>query len=101
MAEAHTSDVLGEARSQLAIAEKPVRVFRRAHPRAEVNLIDRDRGLEPLPLAALGHPARIVPLIGKVPDDRRGLGRAFVVEGKGVRPFTAVAVEARSDVVLI
>ena len=60
---------------QLTIGEEAVPVLDLALPRAEVDLVNRDRALEALSLRPVRHPLVVVPgELVDVPDDRGGLG---------------------------
>ena len=62
--------VVGERVGELVVAGEPPPVGDRAPPRAEVDLVDRDRCVERDPRPAGRHPLGVVPLVGQVGDDR-------------------------------
>ena len=78
-------EVSDELVGQLAIVEKRTAVLAASFPRAEVNLVDRDRLVERLPLGARGDPFVVVPgKLSDVPDDRGRLGPKLRGEAVGV-----------------
>src|SRR5207247_8695265 len=54
--------------SKLAICQIAVAFFGRSHPRAEMNLVDRNRRFEPILRATLAHPLLVAP---EIPVDVR------------------------------
>ena len=94
--EAEVERVVGELRRDVAIAEPAL--IRSATPRAEVDLVDRHRRRQPVPLRARGEPLGVAPVVGEIPHDRAGLGRCLRPERERVGLVDAVAVVARTDV---
>ena len=72
-----------------------------AHPRAEMDLVDRHRVPPQVPPGSGGHPTLVAPLVGQVAHHRRRCRRHFVVEGERVCLVHPVAAVARCDVVLV
>ena len=87
---------------QLAIVEKRIAVLAASLPRAQVNLVNRDRLVEALPLRPVGDPFVVVPgKLGDVPDDRGGLGPQLGGEAVRVGLVNEIAVMAALDLVLV
>src|SRR5690606_19177756 len=86
---------------ELAVGERTVAVLGHPHPRAQVDLVDRDRRIRGVPAATLPHPLVVAPLVGEIPDDGGRAGRLLVAEADGVRLLDAVAVIPGLDVVLV
>jgi len=61
--EAHLLDVVRKFRCDLAIAHRPVTVFRDAAPGTQMHFVNRHRRVERIAPAALGHPFLVVPLV--------------------------------------
>ena len=59
--EVRVVEVGDELVGQLAIIEKPIAVLAASFPRAQVNLVDRDRLVEALPLWRRGEPFVVIP----------------------------------------
>ena len=78
-------EVRDELVGELAVAEEAVAVLDLPLPRAQVNLVDRDRLVEALPLGPRGEPLLVVPgELGDVPDDRGRLGPQLRGEAVGI-----------------
>ena len=80
----HVAAIVGELRAEVAIAQRMIRWVCRAHPRAEMDLIDAHGRILRAPGLSGLHPLCIVPLVGEVPGYCRGLGRDLAGEGEGV-----------------
>src|SRR5262249_43810255 len=93
--------ILGQLRGQLAVAQAAAAFLRHAPPRAEVDLVDRHRGVQGVAHAAAGHPGLVTPGVVEGPDDGGRLGWHLLAEGERVGLVHAVAVVARGDVVLV
>ena len=60
--------VVGQARRDLAIGERTVVLFRNAHPRAEVNLVDRHGRMQRVRGCAFFKKSRVVPGVVEIPN---------------------------------
>ncbi len=97
---AHLGDVGHQRVGQLPVGEPAV--VRPAHPGAEVDLVNRNRLLQPVGLGPAGQPLAVVPLVfADVPDHRGRLRRHLGGEGVRVGLHLLVAAEPRADVVLV
>ena len=100
--EAGLLEVGDQVVGQLAIVEEAVAVLGLALPRAEVDLIDRDRRVQALAPGPRIHPVVVVPgELGDVPDDRGGLGPDLGREAVGVGLLDEVAVDPALDLELV
>jgi hypothetical protein len=99
--ETHRQRVVGEERSDLAIVQEPVPRLGRAPPRPQVHLVDRDRGVRPVPPRPVGHPLSVRPGEVELRDDGARAGRRLGGERVRIRLVHAVALEAGHDVVLV
>ena len=59
-------------------------IFGDAHPRAEMDFVNRVRGAQGVAVGAILHPVVIGPLVVEIPDDRGGAGRFFVENAERV-----------------
>src|SRR5215469_7904608 len=92
VSESQLADVFGEAGSDFAIGERAVVFFGNTHPGAEVDFIDCLRSTQGIALGAPADPLLVLPLVGEIPNYRRGTRRFFVPEGDGVGLVDAVSV---------
>jgi hypothetical protein len=98
--EPEVGDVVGKLVGELVVRQRTVSVQRVAAPRAEVDLVDRQRAAERIRGGAAFEPFLVAPDVFRVPDHRRVRGRHFGVEGKRVALETHAAV-LRSDLELV
>ena len=78
---------VGQLRRELAVAQRAVALLRHAHPRAEVDLVDRHRRVERVAPRARSPSTRASPhVVVEVPDDRRGRGRHLARGSRTGRP---------------
>ena len=82
--EAHVLRVGGELVRQLEVGERAAALVRVQPPRAEMDLVDRDRLVELRRLAAPREPLRVAPLVARLVDHRRRLRRQLGGEGDGI-----------------
>ena len=82
--EAHVARVGGELVGELEVGQRAVVLERVQPPGAEVDLVDRDRALQRVALAARAQPLLVGPLVRGLVDDGRGLGRDLGLEGHRV-----------------
>src|SRR5215831_7946552 len=68
MSESHVLNVITEPVRKLAIVERTVVFLRHAHPRAEMQLVNRDWLVECVPLAPRTHPLQISPVVIQFPN---------------------------------
>ena len=66
-----------------------------------MDLVNGDRLIEAVVLAAALHPFAILPRVVEIPDDRGEFRRYFVEEGKRIGLLDSIMVRARDDVVLV
>jgi hypothetical protein len=99
--EAHVARVVRERSRGLAVGQRPVRLARDAAPRAEVDLVDRDRRAGRLELRARLAPRVVAPAVVEVPHDGARARRDLLPHGERVRLVDAVAAHAATDVVLV
>ncbi len=85
MGKAHFGDIGDEFGGKLAIAQISAVLGQPAAPRAEMNLIDRDRRLAVVALPASRHPRAVMPhMARRIGDDRRRIRRPLGALGVGV-----------------
>ena len=98
--EAHVLRVGRELVGELQVGERAVALLRVEAPRAEVDLVDRDRLVELRGLGPAGEPVRVAPGVLRVVDDRGRLRRQLGGEGErvGLQPDLA---RLREDLVLV
>ena len=82
---AEVSDIVPERLAELAIGEEPVPLLGHAPPRPEVNLVDRDRGVEGIPAGPLRHPGPVAPHVPVERGDDRSRARLLDLELEGER----------------
>jgi hypothetical protein len=82
--EAEVAGVGGELVGELEVGQRAVVLERVQPPRAEVDLVDRDRALQRVALAARAQPLLVGPLVPGLVHDGRGLGRDLGLEGHRV-----------------
>jgi hypothetical protein len=100
--EAERLDVRRQPRRQLAIAERAVVLLGHAHPRPEVDLVERQRRAQRVALFARPHPLLVAPLVVvEVPHLGAGLGRRLLHHRERIGLVDAIAVEARPDAIFV
>ena len=80
--EARLRYVVGEPMGELPVAEQPA--VRSALPRAQVDLVDRDRSIERVAVAASVEPRGVAPFVVQVPDLRGRAGRSLPRDRVGI-----------------
>jgi hypothetical protein len=98
--EAQPPRVLAERRRHLAIRKRPISLLGDPPPRAEVELVDRDRRIERAARPPVAHPRLIAPSVVEVPHHRGGARRRLGVKGQRVGLVHPIAA-ARLDVELV
>ncbi len=83
--EAQSVRVVGQVRRELAICEPAVVLLGHAHPRAEMDFVDRPRRLPAVGALAAGQPLGIAPAIAQVPHDRGLAWRLLREHREGIR----------------
>src|SRR5271156_1288668 len=73
--EAEFGYVISERRSQLAVGEPAVALLGDAPPRAEMNLVDRNRRVQRVARRARGHPLLVLEAVARAINDRGGRRR--------------------------
>jgi len=99
--EPERAHILHQQRRELEIAQRAMVIAGVASPGAEVNLVDRHRGGEPLRMGSLGQPARVAPVVAQVPDDRGRVGRNLAEEPDRVGLLEYPVAVARANPVLV
>ena len=99
--EAHLVDVFGEAGRDLAVGQRAVVLFGDAHPRAEMDFVNRMGARSELRPARFCHPVVVAPLVVEIPDDRGGARRFLVQQAERVGFVDVVSVALRLDVELV
>ena len=84
--------VLGEPGRNFAIAKRTVVLFRNAHPRAQVNLIDRHRRVQRVKRGTFFQKVRVTPGVVEIPHHGSRTGRLLVHEAERVSLIDLVAV---------
>ena len=82
--EAQLAGVRRQLRRQLPVGQPATAFFRQAHPRAEMNLVDRNGPGAPAMLASFFQPLAIAPVVVQVPHYRGRARRQFGVKRKRV-----------------
>ena len=90
--EPHVARVGGQLVGQLEVVQRAVALERVEPPGAEVDLVDRDRPLQRVALAAAAQPLLVLPHVPGLVDHRGGLGRDLCLEGHRVRLQPQLAV---------
>ena len=86
MGEAHLLDVGDQARGEFAVGEVAVALLRHPGPRAQVDLVDRDRAVAVVDGVAALHPGAVAPgELGQAFEPGGGLGRLLGREGDRIR----------------
>jgi hypothetical protein len=98
--EAQAAGVLGQPLAERAVAQRRAVIAVLAHPRAQVDLVDRPRRVEPVAGVAPRHPRGVLPRVGLRPDDRRGGRRRLGGGGERVGLVEHLAA-ARVDAELV
>ncbi len=99
--EAEVLHVVGQLVGQLAVGEPAVALLGPSPPRADVHLVHGLGRRQRVAAAALGHPLRVAPLVGQVPDHGAGLRgllgaqreRVGLLAVEAVRPLDGVLVQ--------
>ena len=85
MGEAEIGDIGNQLVGQFAVAQIAAALGEVAAPRAEMDLVDRDRGRAVVALPALGHPGCVLPHMARWRGDHRsGTGRGLRLLGMGI-----------------
>src|SRR5579875_3167689 len=85
VAEAHLLRIGHEPVGELVIGEEAPALLRHAPPRAEMDLVDRDRRVAPARAAATLQPGRVGPGLGaEIVHDRGGARRTLRIEAVGI-----------------
>lgn len=92
---AEVFDVRDELVSKFVVAKPAITIFRDAPPRAEMDFVDTNGGIQPVFARTFVHPARIRPMVLIDASDHRAVVRAEF-GGKGVR----IRLERENDVPL-
>ena len=93
--------IVGEARRDLAIGERTVVLFRDAHPRAQVNLVNRHGRVQRVRGRALFQKGRVVPGVVEIPDHGSGARRYLREKSHRVGLFNLVTELGGVDVELV
>ena len=75
MGEAHVGGIVDQLLGQFQIAQHPV--ARRAPPRPQMHLVDRDRRVDGVLRGPAVHPVVVLPVAANCPDNRGICGRMF------------------------
>ena len=98
--EAELRDVVGQPAGDVAVGQ-PAACAGDAHPRAQVHLVDRDRGVVRIAGRTRGHPVAVAPGVARqIPDPRRGAGAQLGGERVRVGLLHGSA-DSRRDLVLV
>ncbi len=99
--EAAAQHVRRQLGRDLPVAEPALLLLGDAHPRPQVDLVDRDRRVERVLRSPHAHPVAVAPAVVEIPHDRSGRRRKLAAESVRVGLVDLVRPVARGDAVLV